>query len=116
MASPTYPVSSIRTLFSPISNRVPILCFRLLSAPRFYMVSDQAPGSTSHLSFISNAAVFPHPLFLRDCAFTGSAPLWEGLTEQWPGVCRSQEYSQDRGAADAQGLWLSASLPQKKLT
>ena len=30
---------------------------------------DQAPGSTSLLSFISDAAVFPDTLFLRDYIF-----------------------------------------------
>ena len=43
-----------------------------------------------------------------------SAPLWEGLTEQWPGDGRTQEISRDCAAGDAQRLQLSASLPQKK--
>ena len=38
----------------------PVLCLQLPSTPRFYTVRDQAvklPGSTSCLSFISDAAV-----------------------------------------------------------
>ena len=70
MASPSYPVSSIRTLFSPISNCVPFLS----SALRFFTVRDQDSGSTSVLSFVSEeanrmAAVFPAPLLLKDCSF-----------------------------------------------
>ena len=60
MASPSYPVSSIGTLFSPISNPAPILCLQLPSTPCFYTVCDQAislPGGTSLLSFISDVAV-----------------------------------------------------------
>ena len=69
MVSPSYPVSSIRTLFSLISSRSPVLCLWLQSTPRFYTVRDQAPGSTSLLSFVSDAAIFPDPLLLRDCGF-----------------------------------------------
>ena len=86
MASPSYPVSSIRTLFSQISNCAPVLCLQLPSTPRFYTVHDQAPGSTSLLSFISDVAVFPDPSLLRDCGFDPFCPLQEGLTEQWPGA------------------------------
>ena len=72
MALPNYLVSSIATLFSPVCNRTPVLCLRLPSTPCFYTVCDQAvklPGSTSLLSFIPDAAVFPDPLCLRDCYF-----------------------------------------------
>ena len=78
MASPRYPVSSISTLFSLTSSRPPILCLWLPSTPRFYPVRDQAvnlPGSTSLLSFISDAAVFPDPLLLTDCGFDPILPL-----------------------------------------
>ena len=70
MVSLGYPVSNIGTLFFAISNCAPILCLRLLSTPCFYAVRDQAirlPGSTSLLSFISDAAVFPDPSLLWDC-------------------------------------------------
>ena len=115
MASTSYPVSSMGTLFSPISNSIPVLCLRLLSTPRFYTVCDQAPGSTFLLSFISDAAVFSDPLFLRDCSFDPFCPLQEGLTKQWPSASRTQEHSQDC-AANAQRPRLGASLLQKKFT
>ena len=72
MESPSYPVSSTGTLFSLIGNCTPILCLRCLSTPRFYTVGEQAIrllSDTSLLSFISDAAVFPDPSFLRDCSF-----------------------------------------------
>ena len=69
MVSPGYPVSSIRTWLSLISNRAPVLFPRLLYTPRLYTICDQAPGSTSLLSFISNVAVFPDPSLLGDCGF-----------------------------------------------
>ena len=72
MASPCYPVSSIRILFSPISNCAPVLCLQFLSTPYFYTVCDQAvrlPGGTSLLIFITDVAVFPDLSLLRDCGF-----------------------------------------------
>ena len=83
MESPSHPVSSIGTLFSPISNHVPVLCLQLSSTPCFYTICDQAPGSTSLLSFVSVAAVFHGPLLLRDCVFDPLCPSAEGLTEKW---------------------------------
>ena len=91
MASPTYPVSSIGTLLSPISNCTPVLCLQLPSTPSFYTACDQAPGSTSLLSFVSDAAVFPDLLVLRDCGFDWFCPSAEGLTMQWPGAGHTQE-------------------------
>ena len=113
MAAPSYPVSSIGTLFSRISNHTPVLCLQLSSTPRFFTVRDQAPGSTSLPSFVSNAAVFPSP-FRRTAALTHSAPLQEGLTEQWPVAGRTQECLQDRAATGAQRLQPGASRVQKK--
>ena len=69
MASSDYPTSSVRILFFPISNRAPVLCLQLPSTPRFYTVCDQAPGSTSLLSFVSDVADFPGAPFLRHCGF-----------------------------------------------
>ena len=43
--------------------------FQLLSTPHFYKVRDRDPSSTSLLSFISDAAVFPNLSLLRDCGF-----------------------------------------------
>ena len=52
-----------------ISNRAPVLCLQLLFTPRFFTVHDQAPGSTSLSSFVSDVAIFPGPLLLKDCGF-----------------------------------------------
>ena len=81
MASPSYPISSIGSLFSSVSSHTPVLCLQLLSTPGFYTVCDQAvrlPGSTSLLSFISDAAMFPSPSLLRDCGFDPLRPLGGG--------------------------------------
>ena len=59
----------IGTLFSPVSNHAPVLCLRLLYTTCFYTACNQAPGSTSLLSFISDSVVFPEPLLLKDCGF-----------------------------------------------
>ena len=116
MASPSYPVSGIGSLLSLTSKPAPVLCLRLPSTPCFYTIRDQAPGSTSLLSFISDAAVFPDPFLLRDCGFDPFCPSAEGLTEQWPGASCTQEHSRDHAAANAQRLRQGASLPQKKFT
>ena len=84
------------------------------SAPRFYTVRDKAPGSTSLLSFVSDVAVFPDPLLLRDYGFDPFRPSAEGLTKQWLCASRTQERLQVRAVADVQRLWPGASLPQKK--
>ena len=81
MASPRYPVSSIGILFSPVSHHTSILCLQLSSTPCFYTLHDQAPGSTSLLSFVSDVAVFPGPLLLRDCGFDPFHPS-EGGSHQ----------------------------------
>ena len=105
MASPSSPVSSIGPLFFPISNHTPVLCLWLPSNPCFYTVHDQASGSTSLPSFVSDVAVFPGPLLLRDCGFDTFCTSVEGLTKQWLGASHTQEHLQDRAAADAQRLW-----------
>ena len=73
MASPSYPVSSIRTLCSPRpAMKYPSFVSGFHPLPPFYTVHNQAirlPGGTSLLSFISDGAVFPNPSFLRDCGF-----------------------------------------------
>ena len=51
------------------------------------------------------------PYFLGTVALTHSAPLQEGLSEQWPSASRIQERLRDCAAADAQRLWLGASPP-----
>ena len=76
MASPSYPVSSFRTLFSLIGNHAPVHLW-LLSTPRFHTVCDHAPGSTSLLSVVLDA--FPDPLLLRNCGFDLICPSAGGL-------------------------------------
>ena len=44
---------------------------------------------------------------------TRSAPLWEGLTEQWPNIGCTQERPLDPVVAGALRLWPGASLPEK---
>ena len=68
MVSPSYPVSSIGTLFSLISNHTPSFVFSLHPLPTF-TPSVTKPQAAPPLSFISDAAVFPNPLLLRDCGF-----------------------------------------------
>ncbi|XP_053066680.1 uncharacterized protein LOC113593370 [Acinonyx jubatus] len=119
MASPSCVVSSIRVLFSLTSNRALILCVQLPSTPRFHNVRDQAvrlPGSTSLLSFISEAAVFPNPSLLRDCGFVPLRPSAGGSHRALAGAGHPQEHSRDCAAANAQRLRLGASPPQKKFT
>ena len=114
MVSPRYPVSNIGILFYMISNHAPVLCLRLPSTPHFYTVHDQASGSTSLLSFIQLWLCFLTPYFLGTASLTYSAPLQEGLTEQWLGPGHTQVCSWDHAAADAQRLQLGANPPQKK--
>ena len=103
-----------------------------LVTPRFFTLCNQAPGSTSRPSFVSEAAVFPGPLLPKDCGFDPFPPLWEGLTEQWPneqwpnagctqerpldpavagvprlrpGATHPRKGSRDSVAAAFQGLW-----------
>ena len=129
MSSPTYPVSSIEPLLFQISSCAPVLCLCLPSIPRFYTVRDQAPGSTSLLSFVSDVAVFPNPLLLRDCGFDPFCPFCRRFslsngrvlatprnvsgTVLLPPVprdhgwvpARPRKRSHDRVAAAFQGLW-----------
>ena len=102
MASLSYPVSRMGTLFSLISNCTPILPLGLQSTPCFHTVHDQVPSSTTLLSFVSDVAAFPGPPLLRDCGFDPLFPFVEGLTEQWLGASCTQEHLQERAAADAQ--------------
>ena len=113
------PQSVAWELFSPISSsRAPVLCLQLLSTPHFFTVHDQAPGSTSLPSFVSEAAVFPGPLLPQDSGFDPLSPLREGLTQQWPNEQRpnvgcTQECLLDPSAAGAPRLWPGAARPRK---
>ncbi|VFV31941.1 Hypothetical predicted protein [Lynx pardinus] len=94
-------VSSMETLFSLISNRAPVLCLQLLSTTRFFTVCDQAPGSTSLPSFVSNETNEPlnsEGLRLRPVPpLCGRVSLGNGQTLPHPGkfakpcCCRSPE-------------------------
>ena len=57
------------SLFSLIGNRALVLRLQLSSTPR-----DQAPGSTSLPSFVSDVAIFPSPLLLKGCGFDPFSP------------------------------------------
>ena len=116
MASPTYPVSSIGTLFSLISNRAPVLCLQLLSTPTstLFLTKPEAAPPSRVLSKMRLPSLAP-PL-LRDCGLDPLHPSAEGLTEQWLGVSCTQEHSWDRAAANAQSLQPGASPPQKKFS
>ena len=62
----------------------------------------------------------PAPYFRRTAALTCSAPLQEGLTEQWPNeqwpsVGCTQEHPLDPAVAGAQRLWPGASPALKKI-
>ena len=70
--------TQLPSVFSWISSHAPILCLQLLSTPRFFTVCNQAPGSTSLPSFVSDAAVFPGSLFLKDCSFDPFHPFGGG--------------------------------------
>ena len=61
--------TQLPSLFSRISNRPPVLCLHLSSTPCFFTLRDQAPGSTSLPSFVSDEAVFLGFLLLKDCGF-----------------------------------------------
>ena len=92
MASPSYPVSSFGTLFSLISNYTPVLCLQLSSTPHSFTVCDQAPVSTSLPRFVSDVAISPGPLFLKDGGFDLFHPSaggsYQAMAECWlhPGM------------------------------
>ncbi|GAB5584715.1 transcriptional regulator ATRX isoform X1 [Prionailurus iriomotensis] len=79
----------------------PLIYKELSSTPR--LVRDQAPGSTSLLSFVSDAVVFPCALLLRSAALTSSAPLREVLIKQGEGKwLRNIDYYRLDGSTTAQ--------------
>ena len=61
--------TQLPSLFSQINNCAPFLRLQLSSTPHFFTLCDPATGSTSLPSFVSDAAVFPGPLLLKDCGF-----------------------------------------------
>ena len=88
MASPSYQ-SLVLELCSPRSAithpSFVVLSVWLPSTFRFYTVHDQAPGSTSLLSFISDVAIFPNPLFLKHCGFDPFCPSVGGSYQAMAG-------------------------------
>ena len=105
------------SLFSPISNRAPVLCLHLSSTPCFSTLRDQAPGSACVPNFVSDVAVFP--FLLKDCGFDPFCPSVGGSHEQWPNeqglnIECTQECPLDPVVAGALRLWPGASLPQEK--
>ncbi|VFV40029.1 Hypothetical predicted protein, partial [Lynx pardinus] len=112
-------ISPLPSLFSRISNRAPILCLQLSSTHSFFTLRDQAPGSTSLLSFVSDAAVFPSPSLPKDCGFDPFRPAAGGshratANEQWLNVGCTQKRPLDPAAAGALRLRPGASLLQKE--
>ena len=75
MVSPSYLVSSIGTVFSPISNHAPILCLQLSPTPHFFTVRDQAPRQYLSLEFYLRCSCFPGPLLLTGCGFDPFCPF-----------------------------------------
>ena len=63
MAPPSFPVCSPGSAIAHPSS------LQLSSTPCFFTLRDQAPGSTSPPSFVSDAAVFPGPLLPKYFGF-----------------------------------------------
>ena len=105
--------TQLPSLFSQISNPALVFCLQLLSTPRFSTLRDQAPGSTSLPSFVSDAAVFLCSLLPKDCGFEGLTE--PRLNEQWPNAGCTQERLLDPAVAGAPRLQPGASLPPKKI-
>ena len=97
----------------PISSRAPILCLQLSTTPRFFPLRDQAPGSRSLPSFVSDAAVFPGPLLTKGCGFSPFRPSAGGSPRATADPSRTQESSPNRAAAGAQRPRPGASRPRK---
>ena len=121
-APPSYPVCSPR---SAIAHPSSVFSFRPLPA---FSLSVTRPQAARLSQVLSQLRLFsPAPYFRRTAALTRSAPLREGLTEQWPNVrctrntCRTllllvprdcgqvparlRKSSRDSVAAAFQGLW-----------
>ena len=83
MASPSYPVSSIGTLFSrsAVAHLSSVFSFHPLPASS---LSGTRPQAVPLSRVLSQMLFSPAPYFQRTAALTLSASLWEGLTEQWP--------------------------------
>ena len=116
MVPRSYPVCSPG---SAIAHPSFVFSFRPLPVSTLFV--NQAAGSTSLLSFVSDAAAFPSPPLLRDCGFDPLRPSAEGLTKQWlneqrPNIGCAQECLLDPAVARALRLRPGASLSPKKFT
>ena len=114
MASALYPVCSPR---SAIAH--PSFVFSSCPLPAFSL-SETRPQAVPLSRVLSRMRLFsPTPHFRQTVALTRSAPLREGLTEQWPNeqwpnVGCTQERLLDPAAAGAPRLRPGASPPRKK--
>ena len=116
MASPSHPGCSPG---SAITHPSSVFSFRPLPALSLSVTRPQAVPLSQVLSQMWLFS--PAPYFRRTAALTHSAPLWEGLTEQWPNeqgpnVGCTQECPLDPAVAGAPRLRPGASLPKKKFT
>ena len=115
MASPSHPGCSPG---SAITHPSSVFSFRPLPALSLSVTRSQAVPLSRVLSQIR---LFPPALyFRRTVALTCSAPLREGLTDQWPNeqgpnVGRSQERLLGPAAAGALRLRPGATRPRKSL-
>ena len=112
----SHPVCSPR---SAIEHWSSVFSSRPLPAFSLSVIRPQAVPLSQVLSQM--LLVSPAPYFGRTAALSRSAPLWEGLTgqwpnEQWPNVGCTQERPLDPVAAGALRLQPGASPPQKKIT
>ena len=109
MARPNYSLCSPESAIVHLSS-----VFSSCPLPAFSL-SVTSPQAVPLSQVLSQMRPFsPAPYFGRIAALTCSAPLWEGLTEQWPNVSCTQERLLDPAAAGTPRLWPGASPPQEK--
>ena len=113
-------VTQLPRLSSRISNHAPDLCLQLCPLPAFPL-SVTRPQAVPLSRVLSQMRLFSlAPYFRRTVALTCSAPLREGLTDQWPNeqgpnVGHSQERLLGPAAAGALRLRPGATRPRKSL-
>ena len=108
MAPPSHTVCSPRSAIAHQSS-----VFSSCPLPAFPL-SVTRPKAVPLSQVLSQMRLFsPAPYFLRTAALTHSAPLREGLTQQWPNIRCTQECLLDAVVAGAPRLWPGASPPQK---
>ena len=113
MVPPSNPV------FSPGSAIVHLSSVLSFCPLRAFSLSVTRPQAVPLSQVLSQMRLFSlAPYFQRTAALTCSAPLWEGLTEQWlseqwPNIGCTQEHPLDPAVVTAPRLQPGASLPQK---